>query len=188
MHRRHLPIAGLLFAIASIATAPGVSARTLVDPTSLTPPLEPYRICYQTGLKVQCDTSSDTSYHNQAAFELPCGMVYESATERRHATRWYQDGLLVERIVQSHLVGSWSLSPTGAGITVGFAADQSWDETFLIPGDLTSDSEVSHGNFMRVQGGGSAFRDVGLYRADGTRVGLHTFTEDVFPKLCALLT
>ena len=46
-----------LLAIASLGGASGVSARTPVDPTTLTPPLQPFRLCYEQGPWVNCDTS-----------------------------------------------------------------------------------------------------------------------------------
>ena len=115
MHRRSSIAATIMLAVVSLAGASSVSARTLVDPTSLTPPLQPFRVCYQEGLWVNCDTSGVTSISNEPAFDVSCGTVYETSTDIRHATRWYRDGLLVERIVQSRVRGTWSLSPTGVG-------------------------------------------------------------------------
>jgi hypothetical protein len=184
---RSLVAAGML-AAASLGCASAASAHTLVDPTTLTPPLQPFRVCYQDGPWVNCDTSGVSSVTNDAAFDLSCGTVYETSTDTRHATRWYRDGLLVERIVQSKVRGAWSLSPTGATPSVDFMADLSWDERFLVPGDLSSDSEVSHGNFLRIDGMGSLGRETGIWLPDGTHHGL---LSDVSPeseaRLCALL-
>ena len=188
MLRRPSIAAAIMLAVVSLAGASSVSARTLVDPTTLTPPLQPFRVCYQDGPWVNCDTSGVTSISNEAAFDLSCGTVYESSTDTRHATRWYQDDLLVERIVQSKVRGTWSLSPTGAGPTVSFMADLSWDERFVVPGDLSSDSEVSRGNFIRIDGMGSLGRETGIWLPDGTHHGL---LSDDSPEaeaiLCALL-
>jgi hypothetical protein len=178
----------IVLAVASLGGASGASAHTLVDPTTLTPPLQPFRVCYQDGPWVKCDTSGVSSVTNEASFDLSCGTVYETSTDTRHATRWYRDGLLVERIVQSKVRGTWSLSPTANGPTVGFMADLSWDERFLVPGDLSSDSEVSHGNFLRIDGMGSLGRETGIWLPDGTHHGL---LSDASPEseaqLCALL-
>jgi hypothetical protein len=114
--------------------------------------------------------------------------MYETSTDTRNATRWYRDGLLVERIVQSNVRGTWSLSPIGAGPTVGIAIDQSWDENFLVPGDVSSDSEVSHGNFLRVEGLGSVLHEAGIWLPDGTHHGiLADFSDDNLQSLCELL-
>jgi hypothetical protein len=188
MRGRRMFLGVTLFVIASLGGASGVSARTPVDPTTLTPPLQPFRVCYQEGPWVNCDTSGVSTLTNEPVFDLACGTIYETSTDSRHATRWYRDGLLVERIVQSQVRGTWSLSPTGAAPTVAFMADLSWDERFLVPGDLSSDSEVSHGNFIRVDGMGSLGRDVGIWLPDGTHHGLLTiFSAESDAKLCALL-
>src|SRR3954470_20403346 len=86
---RSLVAAGML-AAASLGCASAASAHTLVDPTTLTPPLQPFRVCYQDGPWVNCDTSGVSSVTNDAAFELSCGTVYETSTDTRHATRWYR--------------------------------------------------------------------------------------------------
>ena len=183
----------LIAAIAALTSLSGVSvatAHTLVDPTTLTPPLKPFRVCYEDGPWVKCDTSGPTeSYENQenSDFGLPCGTIYESATVTSHATRWYVNLLLVERDAEQHVTGTWSLSPTGSGPTVAFAADNSWHETFLIPGDLSSDSEVFHGAF-RIPALGAGFHDAGIYLPDGTQHGHTSFTDEAKAKLCELLT
>ena len=94
----------------------------------------------------------------------------------------------MERIVQSKVRGAWRLSPTGVGATVTFMADLSWDERFLVPGDLSSDSEVSHGNFIRIDGMGSLGRETGIWLPDGTHHGLLTDdSPEAEARLCALL-
>jgi hypothetical protein len=189
MKRRHLLIAVSTLVLASLGGAPAVSAHTLVDPTTLTPPLKPFRICYEDGPWVKCDTSGVTTFVNEpAGFELSCGTVYLTATETTHATRWYQAGLLVERNANESMRGFWSLSPVGTGPTVDVAADFSWHEHFVVPGDLSSDVEVSHGNYIRVEGLGAIGMDSGTFKADGTfrgHAGENVPQED--PALCALL-
>lgn len=188
MARRRTFLGVTFFVIASVGGASGVSARTPVDPATLTPPLEPYRVCYEQGPWVNCDTSSVSHLTNEPVADIPCGTIYETSTDTRHATRWYRDGLLVERIVQSKVRGTWSLSPTGAGPMVAFTADLSWDERFLVPGDLSSDYEVSRGNFIRIDGMGSLMRDAGTWLPDGSHHGLLTiFSDESNATLCALL-
>jgi hypothetical protein len=191
MKLRPLFLIALILAIASFVGASVTSAHTLVDPTTLTPPLKPFRICFQDGPWVKCDTSTPTtSYANQANndFDLPCGTLYESGTVTTHATRWYRNLLLVERNAQEHIVGTWSLSPTGSGPTVAFATDISWHETFLVPGDLSSDSIVEHGSFLVVPALGAEFHDSGINMADGTHHGNTSFTDAAKARLCSLLT
>jgi len=184
----------LVAAIAALTTLRGATvatAHTLVDPTTLTPPLKPFRVCYEDGPWVKCDTSDETTtFANQPSddFGLPCGTIYGSGTDWAHATRWYQDLLLVERNAEEHIAGTWSLSPTGDGPTVAFAGDDGWHETFLVPGDLSSDSEVAHGGFLRVPALGADFHDAGIYMADGTHYGHTSFSDAAKARLCALLT
>ena len=189
MRSRRLLLVAAIAALTSLGGAAGASAHTLVDPTTLTPPLLPFRVCYEDGPWVKCDTSGPTrTYANQETdFGLPCGTIYESATVTTHATRWYVNLLLVERDAQEHIAGTWSLSPTGSEPTVAFAADNSWHETFLVPGDLSSDSEVFHSAF-RFPVLGAGFHDAGIYLPDGTQHGHTAFTDEAKAKLCELLT
>ena len=78
MKRPLLLIASVALASASLFGAPAASAHTLVDPTTLTPPLKPFRVCFEDGPWVKCDTSTDTSHDNEPAGELSCGTVYVS--------------------------------------------------------------------------------------------------------------
>ncbi len=192
MRPRRPLLAIAIAAMTSLSGATVTSAHTVVDPTTLTPPLKPFRVCYEDGPWVKCDTSDPAeSYANQEIdeFGLPCGTIYESGTVTTHATRWYAALLLVERDAQAHVHGSWSLSPTGSGAAVSFAVDNSWHETFLVPGDLSSDSEVSHGSFLRVPALGAGFHESGIGMADGTEHGhLNSFTDAAKARLCALLT
>lgn len=88
----------------------------------------------------EVDTSGVITASGMSTGDLPCGTVYENLIDNRHVTRWYRDGLLVERIAQSRVRGTLTLSPTGSGISASLAADLSWDERFLSPGDLASAS------------------------------------------------
>ena len=191
MRARRPILAAIVLAVVSLAGASSASAHTLVDPTTLTPPLKPFRVCFEDGPWVKCDTSGPTeTYANQenSDFGLPCGTIYESATVTSHATRWYQNLLLVERNTEVHVVGTWSLSPTGSGPAVAFGGDFGYHETFLVPGDLSSDSEVSHGSFLRVPALGAGFHESGIGMADGTDHGhLDSFTDEAKAQLCALL-
>jgi hypothetical protein len=191
MKTRRFILSVAIAAVASLSGATITSARTLVDPTSLTPPLLPFRVCYEDGPWVKCDTSGAGSWENQAIdeFDLSCGTIYETAADTTHATRWYENLLLVERDAQTHVSGTWTLSPTGAGPSVRFGIDLSWHETFLVPGDLSSDSEVIHGSFLRIPALGVGFHASGIGMADGTDHGyFNSFTDEAKVELCELLT
>jgi hypothetical protein len=180
--------------LGAVAASPVAATHLRVDPTTLTPPLKPVRVCFEDGPWVKCDTSGPTeTYANQEntegpTFGLPSGTIYEIATITSHATRWYVNLLLVVREGEEHADGTWSLSPTGSEPTVAFAADVSHREIFLVPGDVSSDSEVAHGSFIRVPALGAGFHDSGIYLTDGTQHGHTSFTEDAKARLCDLLT
>jgi hypothetical protein len=178
-------VAGLLIA----ASAPLAEARTLVDPTTLTPPLKPNRICYQLGPTVQCDTSGDVTNENVEADELPCGLLYGSSHEVSNSTRFYQDGLLVRRAVQEQITGTWSLSPIGAGPTVAWAVDDSWDDRFTVPGDVTSFVRIDRGSELRVPALGSVKHVSGMFWDDdsGRYRGIFTNDDAAAIQLCSLL-
>jgi hypothetical protein len=190
MKIRRLMVMAAILAIGSLGGATVISAHTLVDPTTLTPPLKPFRVCYEDGPWVKCDTSGPTETDvNQPMddFDLPCGTIYASDTIVSHATRWYENLLLVKRDAQQHIAGSFSLSPTRSGPSVAFAADLSWRETFLVPGDLSSDSEVAHGTDIRIPALGADFHASGITMADGTQHGHISFTDEAKARLCELL-
>jgi hypothetical protein len=114
MRVRRPLVAVAIAALTTLGGATVASAHTLVDPTTLTPPLLPFRVCYEDGPWVKSDTSGTDTTENEPVFELPCGTIYETATVISHATRWYENGLPVERNATQRIRGTWSLSPTGA--------------------------------------------------------------------------
>ncbi|MEA2549073.1 MAG: hypothetical protein QOE42_1671 [Chloroflexota bacterium] len=189
MRTRRPIFLAIVLTISSLGLGSGVSARTLVDPTSLTPPLLPIRICYQLGPEVQCDTSGDVTYENRETDELPCGLIYQSGHEITNSTRFYRDGLLVRRAVQERITGTWSLSPTGAGPTVAWAVDDSWDDAFTVPGDINSFVRIVRGSSLRVPVLGSTMHLSGMFWDDGsgTYRGLFTNDDAAALALCALL-
>jgi len=182
-------LVAILAAIATLSGAAPATARTLVDPTSLTPPLKPFRICYQLGPYVQCDTSGSTSEENVPVDVLPCGQLYQTASNVSNSTRWYQGGLIIRRAVQERDRGTWSLSPTGASSTVAFQKDTSWDEHFAIPGDISSGAPDIRGTSLLVPALGREFHESGLYISEDDRnVGLFTTDDPAgIADLCALL-
>ena len=187
MRRRNPMLAVILVAVALLMSGSGASARSYVDPTTLTPPLKPFRVCWQLGPYVQCDTSGVVSYENLPTDVAPCGLIYETATEDSNSTRWYQDGLLVRRAVEESVKGTWSLSPTGDGPTVIFARNVSWDEDFTTPGDVDTSVSNYRGSTLRVPALGSDLHDVGVWMPDGTHHGLVTYTDEAAARLCELL-
>jgi hypothetical protein len=189
MRIRRAILMAIVLTISSLGMASSVSARTPVDPTSLTPPLKPFRVCWELGPYVQCDTSGVTTTTNEIGDELPCGQVYQSATEISNSTRWYKDGLIVRRALQERGTGSWTLSPTGAGPIVEFSFSFSWDEHFAIPGDITSAIADVRGNTLQVPALGATLHESGLWiAADDVMHGVSTSGDAAGKaRLCALL-
>jgi hypothetical protein len=189
MRIRRPILLAIVLTISSLGLASGVAARTPVDPTSLTPPLKPFRVCWQLGPYVQCDTGGVSTTANEPAGELPCGQLYQSATTISNSTRWYKDGLIVRRALQERGTGFWSLSPTGAGPIVEFSIAFSWDEHFAIPGDIDSGPPEVRGITLQVPALGAALHESGLYiEADDVMHGLSTGSDPAgLAELCALL-
>src|SRR5258708_26105861 len=108
MKAQRIFLLAAILAIASLVGASVTSAHTLVDPTTLTPPLKPFRVCFQDGPWVKCDTSTPTtSFPDQANtdFDLPCRTLYERPPITTHATRWHKRLLLVLRNAHDHIDG-----------------------------------------------------------------------------------
>jgi hypothetical protein len=161
---RPLVLAAATLAIAMLGSAGIASAAHVqVDPTTLTPPLQPYRVCYLDGQSIRCDTSTPASWANVPVFDLPCGTVYETATRVARSVRYYNlDKLLVERNAEEEINGIWTLSPTGSGPALQIRVNDGWHEHFVIPGDLDSDVERAHGSFLHVISLGNVILDVGI--------------------------
>jgi hypothetical protein len=182
-------LVAVTLSIACLGLAAGADARSSVDPTTLTPPLKPFRVCWQLGPTVQCDTSGDVTYANRETDLAPCGLLYQSAHEVSNSTRYYQDGLIVRRAVQEQITGFLTLSPTGDGPRVEFAVDDSWDDHFAIPGDIDSLVRVVRGSELRVPALGSVMKLSGVFYDDdsGRYRGLFTNDDEAGIALCRLL-
>jgi hypothetical protein len=141
---RSLAVRALVLASLAIgAFAPAAAARSAVDPATLVPPVQPDAACFELGGgSVQCEIYVLLEWQNEPSFELPCGLVYETRSDERFVTRWFEDGLLVRRLVHQRAEGSWSLSPTGEAPLVMFSSDTNWGEVYTVPGDV--DSAVGH--------------------------------------------
>jgi hypothetical protein len=180
-------LASLVFAASAFAGA--------VDPNMLQP-VPPNATCKDAGRQIICDTFIEDFLVNapNPDFELPCGTVYETSHYRGDGTRWYVDRLVVQRHVAASLVGTFSLSPTGAGPTVKISGHWSVWTVWTTPGDESTLIETSSsGSDFRLSapGFGVILHSSGLALADGTRHGLSAqipVTPEVAATLCAALT
>jgi hypothetical protein len=82
--RRFLPLAATA-ATGLLGGAGATSAHMLVDPTTLTPPLPPTRVCYEDGPWVKCDRSVVFTISDEDTGDPGCGTVYQDSTDSRHA-------------------------------------------------------------------------------------------------------
>ncbi len=179
---------------ATPAFAPG---SKVVDPATLTP--APRLVgaeaeCRADGRWILCHTSLVLELVNEPVFDLPCGTVYETSSDVRHGTRWYNasDRVIVKRHVTEDLEGTWSLSPEGAGPTVAINVHGNWyDSQYADPNDIDSGVGASHGEVtVQAPGFGVIAHIAGLDRPDDTHRGVFRPIEDpaVAAELCAALT
>ena len=194
---RALAAAGVMvMAFAGLATgASPAAAAGSVDPATLLPPPPPGAECRSVGAGVVCHTTFDASHENEPAFELPCGLLFESAQDVRRGIRWYVDGSLTRRAVFQNASGSWSLSPTGAGPSVTWVAHANWSNRDV---DASAPEETwpttFHGVSLRVSGphGSPLFLFAGLERPDGSHSGVGDWADfesaEVQDALCSALT
>jgi hypothetical protein len=170
-------------------------AGAIVDPNTLQP-VPPNATCRDDGRQVICDTFVDELAVNEpiADFALPCGTIYETSHYHGAGTRWYVDGLVVQRHVAASLDGTWSLSPTGAGPTVKISGHSSSWTLWTTPGDdATAVETSSSGSDFKVSapGVGVILHDAGHTYPDSTHHGVTAqipFTPEVAATLCAALT
>jgi hypothetical protein len=75
------------------------AAGPLVDPSSPRQPPPPGADCRLDGAWIICHTSVDFFPVNEPIFDLPCGTLYETATDIRRGIRWHDNstGMLVTR-------------------------------------------------------------------------------------------
>ena len=191
MNRLHFTLSSIGVAVLAAATVISASAAagSDVDPATLQPPPPPGAECWAIGSGVRCDTVFLVDLVNEPAFDLPCGLVYETIYDDRTGIRWYDtDYRLVKRLVHQDAEGSWSLSPTGAGPTVHISAHGGWGEVYPVPGDESSAVGKGYGSGLTVKDdhGGVIAHIAGLERDDEFH-GVFRF-ESAFDAICDALT
>jgi hypothetical protein len=185
------------------ATPPSAGAPTLaaaskaVDPSALKPPpalVGATAECQADGQWIICHTLLDLSDADAPVLDLPCGTVYETASDIRHGIRWYNasDSMLVKRHVRQDVDGTWTLSPSGGGATVSVTAHgRFYDSQYAIPGDVESGVGADQGEFtVSAPGFGVIAHIAGRDATDDPHRGVFVPPEDpaVAAQLCAALT
>ena len=189
MFRFVVPTIGLLIALAF----PGVAAAgSPIDPTTLVPEPPPGAECHAAGNQVICDTQVDESILTPLAIDvLPCGTLYETNSDVRQGTRWYNaDGRLVERHVTQQLRGTWSLSPDMSGPIVEITAHANWRDHLAIPGDFESNSGSIQGSLFTVSapGHGAIVHTAGRESPAGFTGRFDDFDDAAIAEICTALT
>jgi hypothetical protein len=173
------------------------SAGTIVDPNTLTPVPPPGAVCRADGNGTICHTEVSFAPVNEPQGDLTCGTVYGTGTDNREGIRWYNtDDKLVKRFVQQHVDITLTLSSLGLGPTVWLHDEQNWTNLYAVPGDLSTESQVSHGDGLKIQapGVGVIVHDAGISFDEGAQEGVHhgilrDFDDPaVLAELCAALT
>src|SRR4029450_12745924 len=102
-------VISILAAVGLLWAAVPAAAGPLVDPSSLRPPPPPGADCRLNGAWIICHTSLEFFPVNEPIFALPCGTLYETATDIRRGIRWYDSStrMLVTRFVTQDLTGTW---------------------------------------------------------------------------------
>lgn len=195
-----LAIAALALAgaVAPAAAAPAPrapAAAVIVDPSTLTPAPPPGAICREAGAQVICETSFEVHLVNEPAFELPCGLFYETVDDVRRGIRWYTDGLLTRRSVFQQAVGQWSLSPTGEGRVAEVTAHVTWRNVDVDPfAPEETWPQITSGMGLKVQAddGGIVFQESGIGYPGGDYRGNQRFGEfgspEALASICTALT
>ena len=173
------------------------AAGKSVDPAALTP--APALVgaeaeCRADGGWILCHTTVSFELANEPVFDLPCGTIYETSTDARLGTRWYDaaDSVIVKRHVREDVEGRWSLSPDGTGPTVTIAVHANWyDAQYADPTDIESGVGSAHGEFTaRAPGFGVISHIAGLDDPEGAHHGAFHAPDDpaLAARLCAALT
>lgn len=200
MKRATLLLAAMLAALL-LASGAALAGPLVEDTSTLTPPPPPGSECRDNGQYVICQTYFDETAVNEPVdwVELPCGTFYETSTTHREGIRWYSDGLIVKRFHTQDTEGTWSLSPTGEGPTIGFFSHENVQTDYAVPGDGSEDnaSETHHGVFRVLLPGSGGLLTAGITYPDGTHHGVvHDIDADedgivddpeVAATLCAAL-
>lgn len=180
-------VAGVVAALAPAARAD----QPQVDPSTLQPPPPEGAHCVPSGRLVLCRTVLDASTRADPVVDLPCGTVYETASNVRHGLRFYEDRLLVRRHGTSPLSGFWSLSPSADGPRLQIVGHLNWWTEFTVPGNEDSGLTTSHGLEVMLKSptGGVVAKVAGRTLPDGSHTGIARVFDDpaTVDVICAAL-
>ena len=137
----------LMLAVLALAVSIGrVSAASprVVDPDSLSPPLNPKYApydCWTVGGGSICQGEVQDSYGPDLMdwFECDGAPIYVSGRERQHITRWHDgDGNATKTILDTEFVDVFSLDPAISEPSVTLRSRFTKHYDYLVPGDRGS--------------------------------------------------
>jgi hypothetical protein len=133
-----------LFVFAMSASGVGAASPHVVDPDSVSPPLNPHYApydCWTAGSGSICQGAIQDSYGPELmdGFDCDGAPIYISGRERQHITRWHDaDGNATKTILDTEFVDVFSLDPniTDPSVTLRSRFTKHYD--YPVPGDRGS--------------------------------------------------
>ena len=144
--RKVVPLLAL-FVFAMSATGVAAASPHVVDPDSVSPPLNPHYApydCWTVGGGSICQGEVEDSYGPFVMDWFDCGgaTIYFTGQERQHITRWHDaDGNATKTILDTEFFDVFSLDPSMADPTVTLRSRFTKHYEYLVPG--VRDSRVA---------------------------------------------
>lgn len=196
-----MPLVLSLTPTGSAAAAERPGGRSPVDPTTITPPLNPSFTwtCQRVGDKTLCEGERHDAW-DALNTGIPCGggFIYSTGTDERTLRRWGDaEGRALHTQGHARIRETLSLSPDMSGRTASAIGQFNDRYRYPVPGDIDSRVQTISGIDVRVtvRGSGVVMKDVGvksfdiddnLLFAHGQHDILDGFDE-AFAKVCAAL-
>ena len=147
INRRSLIVLLGLFVFATSASGVGAASPHVVDPDSVSPPLNPQYApydCWTVGGGSICQGEVEGSYGPELMdwFDCDGATIYASGRERQHITRWHDaDGNATKTILNTEFVDVFSLDPAISDPSVTLRSRFTKHYEYLVPG--VRDSRVA---------------------------------------------
>jgi hypothetical protein len=156
--------------VMTLAPAAMASPPRTVDPTTLTPPLNPNFTwtCFDTGAGPVCRGTYEDAYeHEDIGQDCDGQPIYLSGSGVERMTRWHlPDGRATKTVVNLRYRETLSLSTSGEGPVVNVRGSWNRHYDYLVPGDRSTRVLTEPGAewLATAPGHGLVFKDTGLIR------------------------
>jgi len=168
--KRFLSATGLvIFAAAALAAPARAASPHEVDPSTMTPTLNPNFApwtCFESGNGITCKGEMRNDWVNEDSGMSCAGQpIYTTGSGWEFATRWHTaDGRATRTVVHLDYRDRFTLSPVGDGPSVNGKASWGRHYTYAIPGATSSRTLTEVGNWWVITspGSGIVFHDTGL--------------------------